>query len=407
MSILFIITGLHTGGAERHLSLLLPRLAARGIEVSVYVVGEDGPMSGPIRAAGIPVTCATQEAPWIERLGSPFRGAAVYFFSTLNLYRAIRRTRPAICHAFLPTAVIVAGLATSMAGSVRVIASRRSLRQYQAATPWRARLERFLMRGMDAVLGNSQAVVRELAEEGISESRLGLIYNGVEPIGRPTDEQRRQSRRRLGFPEDALLMVVVANLIAYKGHRDLISALHMARHDIRAPWCVLCVGRDDGIGAELRAFAQECGLAENVQFLGERTDTMDLYRCADISILASHQEGFSNTVLESMSAGLPVLATDVGGNAEALDGGKAGRLVPSGDPQAMAAAILDLARNPGLRRELGALAERRVRVHFSIDGCVDRYERLYGGMIAGRSMSVGAILESHAPVPSATPSCSQ
>ncbi|MCG8545590.1 MAG: hypothetical protein MJE12_15430, partial [Alphaproteobacteria bacterium] len=99
ISITFVTTDLNTGGAERHLAMLLPVLSQRGMTVSVYVVGDDGPMSQPLRAAGIPVRCLMQESRWIHALRSPFRGLAAYLISVIHLHREIRRARAAVCHA--------------------------------------------------------------------------------------------------------------------------------------------------------------------------------------------------------------------------------------------------------------------------------------------------------------------
>lgn len=392
ISVMVIVTGLHRGGAERHLSVILPLLVERGIEVSVYIVGEDGPMSVPMRAAGIPVRCVIDESRWIGWLRSPFRGFAVYVVSIFNLVRAIRRTNPDICHAFLPIGVVVGGTAAKLSGARRVVASRRSLGYYQAATPWRTRLEQFLMRRMDAVLGNSLAVVRELADEGVPARRLGLIYNGTPVIGRPSEAQRRQLRRDMNLPENALVLLVVANLIPYKGHLDLLAALDTVKTEIPQAWMLLCAGRDDGIGDDLSAKVRMSGLDGNVRFLGDYSNPGDLYRAADISILPSHEEGFSNTLIESMSAGLAVIATNVGGNAEALDNGRTGRLVPAKDPHALAAAILEFARDVNLRQSLGALAAERVRDCFALDHCVTQYERLYRGLVDNRRVAVGTLL---------------
>ena len=131
--------------------------------------------------------------------------------------------------------------------------------------------------------------------------------------------------------------------------------------------------------------AEGHGFGSHVSFLGERADAPALLRIADLAVLPSHEEGFSNALIEKMAAGLPVVATDVGGNAEALDGGRAGVLVPPHDPNAMAEAIRCFAQSPGMRAELGRIARNRALHAYSIGHCVDQYEAIYTRLLDGSS----------------------
>ena len=167
------------------------------------------------------------------------------------------------------------------------------------------------------------------------------------------------------------------DLIPYKGHGDLLSALGSIRDALVDDWRLLCAGRDDGIGAELRRQAQAAGIDSNVLWLGSRSDIPELYGAADIAVLCSHQEGFSNSLLEAMRAGLGIVATEVGGNAEALDGGSAGLLVPAREPRALAHAIKRLADDPELRSTLGTCARARIADHFSLERSASEHGDLY------------------------------
>jgi glycosyltransferase involved in cell wall biosynthesis len=145
------------------------------------------------------------------------------------------------------------------------------------------------------------------------------------------------------------------------------------------------VGRDDGIGADLAARAEAAGLAAQVRFLGQRDDVPDLLAASDIAVSASHEEGSSNAVLEAMAAGLGVVATDAGGNAEAIRPGIDGLLVPPRDPAALGAALVALAGDAGLRARLGDAARARATRDFSLTACVDRYAALYRGLLARKA----------------------
>ena len=197
---------------------------------------------------------------------------------------------------------------------------------------------------------------------------MKLIYNGVtipEPI--PRDE----ARRTLGLDADTLVGVVVANLIHYKGHRDLFEGLARIQSRIPGPWRILLAGRDHDLWQELQNFAGKHRFAENVRFLGPRSDIPLLLAAADFGLLASREEGFSNVVLEGMAAGLPMIVTAVGGNPEAVIDGETGLVVPPSDPKAIGSAILRLAADPALRKCFGAAGRSRAKSEFSLDRCVN------------------------------------
>ena len=261
------------------------------------------------------------------------------------------------------------------------IMSRRSLSRYQRNWPAVARIERVLHRRMDAVTGNSRAVVNELISEGVPENKLRLIYNGID-IAPARD--RTEARRALGLDDPALVGLMVANLIPYKGHHDLIEGLAIVAPQLPPGWRVLLAGRDEGLRPELEALASTRGIAGNIVFLGERSDVPRLLVAADFGLLTSLEEGFSNVILEVMSAGLPMIATNVGGNPEAVLDGETGFVVPPGDPQAIGEAILRIACDPTLRRRLGEAGRHRVGQCFSMEACLNAHLELYGVLLDAR-----------------------
>jgi glycosyltransferase involved in cell wall biosynthesis len=125
-------------------------------------------------------------------------------------------------------------------------------------------------------------------------------------------------------------------------------------------------------------------VADNVIFLGARQDVSALLAACDVALSSSHQEGFSNTILEGMAAALPTIATAVGGNPEAVLDGVTGLIVPPRDPQSFASAILKLAHDARLRATMGANARRRVTEYFGLDRCVDAYQALYAALLSGQ-----------------------
>jgi glycosyltransferase involved in cell wall biosynthesis len=380
--LLVVTESLGVGGTESHLIRLLPRLAANGFKVATFCMTERGARAGQLKESGVEVFAYRASA---GRTASLLRNPGHAALASAMLFRLIRRWCPDIVHFYLPGPYLI-GTPVAMATRTPIkVMSRRSLARYQLNRPAVARIERFLHQRMDAVTGNSRAVIEELIGEGVANSKLSLIYNGVEVV--EPSVTRSEARRALRLDDGALVGVIVANLIPYKGHRDLIKGLAQIAPHLPSGWRVLLAGRDQGLKSELETLAASVGIGANIEFLGERSDIPRLLAAADFGLLTSKEEGFSNVILESMAAGLPMIVTDVGGNPEAVLDGETGFVVPAGDPKAIGAAVLRLARDPDLRRRFGEAGRRRVAEEFSMAACVDAYAELYRNLLAGRGSS--------------------
>jgi glycosyltransferase involved in cell wall biosynthesis len=315
------------------------------------------------------------------RHGTLLRQPAHVAIAALKLRALMRRFDPHIVHFYLPGPYLIGAPVALVSRAPLKIMSRRSLSRYQRNWPAVARIERLLHRRMDAVTGNSRAVVKELSAEGIPETKLRLIYNGIDIA---PEMNRSEARRALGLSDDALVGVMVANLIPYKGHHDLIEGLAGIAGQLPADWRVLLAGRDEGLRFELEALAAERSIGENVVFLGERSDVPRLLAAADFGLLTSHEEGFSNVVLEGMAAALPMIVTDVGGNAEAVLDGETGLVVQPRNPKSIGEAVLQLAGDARLRTSLGQAGQKRVVEHFSMEACLRAHLQLYRALLAAR-----------------------
>jgi glycosyltransferase involved in cell wall biosynthesis len=378
--LLYVIGSLDVGGTERHLALLAPRLARLGWRPVVYCLARPGPQAAQVVQAGIevipPPIAFAPKGGWL-----PGRILKMSL-STLKLLWVMISTRPQVAHFFLPGAYLVGAPLSMIARVPTRVMSRRSLNRYQSSHKVLASFERRLHPHMTALLGNSRQVIEELEAEQCPPGRIALIYNGID-VRTFATERTDQATSNQGAAERPLALVTVANLIRYKGHSDLFEALDWVKDSLPVRWTLLCVGRDDGIGDRLRKQAVARGIEANVQFLGERPDVASLLASADIGILCSHEEGFANSILEGMAAGLPMIVTDVGGNAEAVINGTTGLVVPPRNPKALGAAIVNLALDPELRRRMGRAGRERVEKYFGIDRCVANYARLYAGLGRG------------------------
>jgi len=381
--VLVVIGQLEIGGAETHLQRVMSRLDPERFEIIVYALRPGGPVEDALRAAGVTVLTPSRRP----------RSVLGMVRVAWHLLRSMRRLRPDILHFFLPESYVLGACCSlCIPGTIRIM-SRRSLNNYQQRFPLLKPLERILHPYMHAVLGNSAAVVRQLRQEGIAEDRLGLIYNGIE-VAQAASPDRDGLRQRLGIEPDTLLLVVVANLIPYKGHQDLLQALVRVRGRMPGNWQLVCLGRDDGHGEHLQRYCREQGLAGHVSWPGDSDDVAAWMQAADIGVLPSHEEGFSNSLLEGMAAGLAMVVTDVGGNPEAVEDGHSGLVVAPRDPEALGTALLRLAGDPLLRRRLGDAARERIAKRFNLRRCVGDYELLYQGLMGSHGRRLpGAVRE--------------
>lgn len=383
--ILYVLPTLNVGGTEMHVVRLANEMTRRGWRVSVFCIAGPGPLFPQLQRAGVTVLSPTVRP---ERSGHARNSAFTVASASVVLLNAILRLRPDVISFYLPAAYLIGGPLAWLGRTPVRIMNRRSLNHYQHDHRIAAFLERYLHQRMTAVIGNSRSVVHELIEqEGAPANRVGLIYNGVDiSLFKPAEARRPEMRAALGIAPQQVVLVIIANLIPYKGHRDLFLALGQIKDRLESDWRLLVIGRDDGIGASLRKLAAELKIADHIEFLGLRSDIPDILQASDIGLLCSHEEGFSNAVLEGMAMSLPMIVTNVGGNPEAVVDGITGIVVPPREPEHLADAILRLMSDPRLRTQLGTAARQRVLQHFSFERCVESYELLYSSLLDGRPL---------------------
>jgi glycosyltransferase involved in cell wall biosynthesis len=211
-------------------------------------------------------------------------------------------------------------------------------------------------------------------ETGFSITRIRTIRNGVD-LSRFTGVDRTGAREVLGLGGRGLVVVTIGRLVPVKDHMTLLEAL--AQLHRRGTAVTAVIAGDGPLKDQLRQQAAALGLGDAVRFLGHRTDVETVLAAADVFVLSSESEGLSNTILEAMAAGLPVVATSVGGADEIIQDGVTGRLVPSGSPVKMAEALASMLGDPAVRRSMGSAGRARAEAEFSLEGMVQRYQVLY------------------------------
>jgi len=379
-SLVFIVANLDVGGAENHVIQIALGLKKSFISPSVFAILNKGILAKDLERSGVPVTTPAVKTSWNTL--NKFQKVTRLIQAAVSLFFYLRKKRPDIVHLFLPMPYLLGGVVSLLAGVRVCVMSRRSLNYYQSKYFGIALIERLLHRRMSYVLGNSKAVLRDLRNEGVLENQLGLIYNGVNIPNKLCLGDRNKLREQIFVESTDLLIIMIANLIPYKGHNDLLYGLSKASTLLPHNWKLVCVGHDrHGIKNQLMSLSHELGIAESVHFLGGRNDVTSLLQASDIAVLCSHEEGFSNAILEAMAAGLASVVTDVGGNSEAIRDGVDGYVIQPYMPDDLGQAIARLLNDKCLRESMGMAARIRAETKFSAEVCVHGYEQLYRKLV--------------------------
>jgi glycosyltransferase involved in cell wall biosynthesis len=361
------------GGTELNAVRTAERLDRSRFAVEVVCVRADGPLMDRYAAAGIEVHSFPMASLW----------GTTAIRQGLRLIRLLRDRRIEIVHSHDAYTSVYATLWARLAGVRGVIASRRSWHSPHLRGQM-LRANRLAYHFAHAVVGNSPSVARLVETEGrVPSSRVVTIPNfldaqAFDPI--PAGESERMLSE-LGVPAGAFVVGIVARLAAVKDHATLFHAVASLRESIPEIHIVLV-----GEGPErqrLETLAESLGMASAIHFAGQRAQAPNLHGLFDVSVLCSISEAFPNSILEAMAAARAVVATDVGGNADAVREGQTGLLVPPSDPDRLAGAIARLHAEPALRAKLGAKARASAKAGYSADSVLPQVEHLYQ-RLAGR-----------------------
>lgn len=267
---------------------------------------------------------------------------------------------------------------------VRIASKRETL----SKTKNQLLIERQAFRACDKILANAEAVKRFLIETGVSAEKIVTIYNGLD-LARLTpvpNLKREEILRELGLPIDEKIqfVTIVANLRSdVKNHRMFLQAAKKVKENFGNVAFVLA-GEGELIKS-LKSLAKDLGIEKDTYFIGRCQQVAELLRVSDVCVLSSKSEGFSNSILEYMSASKPVVATDVGGASEAIVHNQTGFLVKSDDDEAMANRLIELLRNPELAGQFGNRGRERVEKNFSLAAQLTKTSELYDKLLSNRT----------------------
>lgn len=378
IKICYLIGSLRLGGAEKQVVELALGLDKSKYEIEIICINQGGKLVQEVRKSGVSVK--------IFQVGLPYgklnpRSWPVLLRSIWQIWRRLKHTKPDIVHGYLFTAYVVGIICGRLAGVPILISARRSLGYFKDDKKWRQPLENFVNKRTDVILANSEAVKNDcLKREKHIRGKIRVIYNGIDLEKYRPDPVSPEMRKQLGVSTNDVVVGCVANLIHYKGHLEIVKAASMLCSEFPELKFVF-VGRDGGMKKPVEEKREALGLEGKVVLAGSRVDIDRIIPSFDILLLASHEEGFSNVLLEGMACGKPIVATDVGGNAESVIDGETGLIVPTRNPEAMAKAIKKLLNSPQLRKKMGKAGRRRMEKHFSKERLIEDMDKFYSSLL--------------------------
>ena len=371
INILYIIDHLHKqAGTESHLLLLLELLDRK--RFSCHVVAFD--LGKELRDK-------------TRRLGIPIFHLPVGRYYTFNALRQAFRLRKIIKHhridivqTFHFKSDVYGALVAYLTGIRCIISSKRDVGDIKNDFHF------FLNRLFKGIIRHYIVVAKAVGDvvrnrERVPDSKIQVIYNGVD-IHRFRPPQPREiaaARQQLGLKDDDFVLGMVAVMRPEKNHDVLFTAFQEVRKKI--PGLKLVLVGDGELLEYYQHYVTSQGLNHRVLFTGQVRDARSPLRALDVACLVpGSNEGFSNAVIEKMAMGLPLIVTDVGGNAEAVIDGYNGIVIPPNRPDRLAEAILKLHASPQLRKKMGQRSVKRVRKEFTLDKMIGCHEDLYISM---------------------------
>jgi len=365
-----VINELAPGGGERVVAHLAGGLPARSVQTLVVCIARKGLLGDQLERDGAAVTV----------LGST---KGYDLGAIARLAGTLRRFSPTVINCHDRSSMPYLVLANMLAGRRPVVYSAHGL-LFNAGREPRLR-HRLAMRGVSLATAVSDQVARRHAEYLAWSKGFTIIPNGV-PDAAASDERRQTVRRELGIDAAAFVFLAAGNARPEKGFEDLLdAAASLAQAMPGRDVTVLIAGKmsDSPYCRDLLARQKRLGLEGTVRFLGYRGDTNALYSAADAFVLSSRSEGLPMVLLEAMTAGLPVVATRVGGVPDAATD-SAALLVDPACPQGLGRAMARLAGDHELRRRIAAAARRRALANYGVETMISRYLDAYSCAAEGK-----------------------
>lgn len=370
--LLYVAANFVTGGAERHLLEMWRRLDRTRFDIRIACLKREGAFTPLVEQTGLPLT----DLGVGRRLYDPSGARGLW-----RLVSLIRAWRPDIVHGYLFGPNLFAALAGRACGVPVVAVAKRNVDAFE--TPRQIAMQRLAHRLATHVTAVSEEVARSSVALGVPRERITVIENGVDVARFDGRTDRGRADGLPGIPPGEPILGAVACLAPRKDIPTLLAAMALVRDRGLAGHLVIA-----GDGPERPALERErdrLGLTARVHFLGERSDVDRLLPAFDVFTLSSREEGIPNALLEAMAAARPCVVTRVGGNAEVLEDGRTGWLVPPRDPGALADALAEALTDRAEADRRAAAARAAMIAERSIEAMVRRHEAFYEQALRGRA----------------------
>ncbi|WP_353063642.1 GT4 family glycosyltransferase PelF [Tunturibacter psychrotolerans] len=351
------------GGGERIVLKLADLLPKYGYRVSILTFSAD-PASAGLQSP----PCSVYLLPLQRTYDlTAMRGS-------FELRKFLREQKIRIVQTFFESSDLWAGFVTKAMSGAKLIWSRRDMGILRTGKHHAA--YRLMARAPDRVFAVSEQVRQHCIDvDGINPSRVQTIYNGLDLADWSSISQAAKHAGEA-------LVTTVGNIRRVKGHDVFIrAAASVAAQFPKATFSIAGDVLEPDYFAELQVLVRDLKLSDRFRFAGGVKNLREHLSLADIFVLPSRSEGFSNAIVEAMAASLPVVATNVGGNSEAVQNGVSGVIVPPEDPDALAAAIVDLLSDPAKARQMGVEGKRSVAKKFTTEAMMTQITRVYGSLL--------------------------
>jgi glycosyltransferase involved in cell wall biosynthesis len=371
--ILFLSTSMGLGGADQQLLSAAQVLRERGHEVRIVSMTPLGPMGLQARALGV-----TTDSLKMRRGVPDPRGLG-------RLVRLVRAWKPDVVHSHMVHANLMARALRLLVPIPVLVSTIHNVYEGGPLLMAAYRLTNGLVDHMTII--SEAAASRFVCERIVPKRLLTVIANGVdtERMRDVPADTRATLRRSVGLGEGEFVWLAVGRFEIAKDYPNMLRAFATVRG--REPRAVLVIVGEGSLQGEAETLTAELGLSEAVRFLGRRNDVPAVMSAADGYVMSSAWEGMPMVLLEAAAAGLPIVATAVGGNGEVVRDGESGFLVPPKDAEALARGMLRLMAVPeGQRRAMGERGREHVRANYGLHRVAERWERLYWDALARKGL---------------------
>lgn len=373
MRILLLSTSMGMGGADKQLLSAAREMLRRGHDVLIVSLTPLGPMGLEALTLGIPTQSLRMRRSWPDPRG------------LVRLARLVRAWRPDVLHSHMVHANLMARVLRLFLPIPAMVSTIHNIYEGGALRMAAYRLTNHLV---DLITIVSEAAADRFVREGIvPRDLLRVIPNGLDTEGfrNVSAEARESLRRSMGF-EAEFVWIAVGRFEISKDYPNMLHAFARV-HQRASNTVLLLVGRGTYRG-EIEALARTLGVADAVRLLGVRNDVPELMSAADGYVMSSAWEGMPVVLLEAATAGLPIVATSVGGNHEVVCNEESGFLVLPRDAEALARAMQRMMElSPAERRAMGERGREHVRAHYGLGRLVDRWEAVYSEVLARKGLT--------------------